>query len=381
MISMKFELVVSERIANISDMDGYCLVTASFATIATVIHTFIVISLVCHSKGAKDVRLVTIDVTRAVAYGLGLILSSDSAILSFYSIHVILSQICTIMFTISFVNLLIWRLHSSFRNTTFKLSQNGLILLISCPIIIVLSLIIYFVVNSLIIITLAVLVFITGIVAINYLFSYKLMKLLIPMHNLDVKSISHVNYNSESGRGITGGNVSDQDSVAIETPTSGANGIPIDSPTSGDDGTVNDPNNACTNTNGANKFVFQLEIELSEQQAPLVQLIGKHSLLTFLQSLTVILWLVSLSLNGLTHEDAVLCKDNSQMVSYIARICTALPNIIVPICIWFSFAFAKQQYYCMCGMCHALCLSQFQQIALKKIDVSIRNPKIATVTH
>lgn len=352
-------------------MDGYCLMTVSFATTATIIHTFIIITLVCHLNERKDARLSTllsvisvlcllfIDATRAVAYGLPLIASSDSTILFFYSIHVLLSQICTIIFPISFINLLIWRLYTSFKNTSFEISQKVLILLVSCPIIIISSLIVCFVIKSLIIITLAAVAGIIAVIAINYLFSSKLMKLLIPMHVLDVKS----SYN----RMYSDSNCNHQQSGKNDIKLSGTS-VAIGS-------TTNDSKilTSTATPNAGNQVSCKLKIELSDQQVPFIQLIGKHSLLTFLQSITIIFWMVSLSLNGLTHQDTVLCKNNNQIALYVARVCSTLPNIIVPICIWFSFAFAKKKYYCMCGMCHSICLSQFQQIAIKKIDASIRN--------
>ena len=113
---------------------------------------------------------------------------------------------------------------------------------------------------------------------------------------------------------------------------------------------------------------YSFDIELTQQQLKVLQMIVKHTILSGFQIGCYISCIV------IVTSLAILNPHNSLLFASVFRMwCLVMTIIVVSTCIYLSFVINKNLYWTLCGKCDNCCHAMCQKFAENKIAESSRN--------
>ena len=119
----------------------------------------------------------------------------------------------------------------------------------------------------------------------------------------------------------------------------------------------------CNNINSIEKT----SIVLSNRQEKLLNTIAKQTLLSRIDSTTLMIamisWIFNLLFGSFNNKYSI-----GFVMWFITLFCFMIYVIAISMTVWFSFIFAQKEYYFCCEKCHQFCLSMYQQKAIVKIS-------------
>ena len=101
---------------------------------------------------------------------------------------------------------------------------------------------------------------------------------------------------------------------------------------------------------------------LTKNQNELINLVTKQTILAFFHILAILIQVVSTCI-----KDFVIIE-NEFCTKLIGEILVFISQIITSVTVWFSFAVANGEYYCICNMIHTRFLKIFKTMALKEVE-------------
>ena len=102
---------------------------------------------------------------------------------------------------------------------------------------------------------------------------------------------------------------------------------------------------------------------LDRQQQQIVHLIAKQTLLCLVFCLSIVLFIIIFGIRYLFEENSN--KDEKIIIRYAYEIVDASYDIVLTVCIWFTFGFADKQFKCLCSRIHYCCIKMFKKQAQK----------------
>ena len=116
------------------------------------------------------------------------------------------------------------------------------------------------------------------------------------------------------------------------------------------------------------KFVTDDTIELNLKQCKLLQTIAKQTLLVAIESITMFIIVVnyiSFCISTLYNGKTALYITRGLIISTVTMY--SISHIIVPICMWFSFVFAENEYHSIFSKWHQSCVNCYQASVIRKL--------------
>ena len=135
---------------------------------------------------------------------------------------------------------------------------------------------------------------------------------------------------------------------------------------------INKGSNGSSNSDSNMNGISDNLIDLTQRQRTLLTTITKQTVLSCFQSVSFFMGILYIAL----IQTNVLFDGNNKNKSYSASytfsrlfcfFIVGIFNVIPSLCIWFSFAFAKKEYYTVCNKCDVCFMNWYEETAIKSI--------------